>query len=48
MATTKVVTGHTIDAIRINDDQSITVVVTVTYSDATTDVIEFFATRLIP
>lgn len=47
MATTKIVTGHTIDSIRINDDQSIVIRLTVTYDDLTTETMETYAFRLV-
>lgn len=48
MATTKSVTGMVVNAVRINDDQSRYLIVTVTYSDATTDILEFPVERLVP
>lgn len=47
MAITKTVTAHNIPAVRINDDQSIMIVLTVTYDNATTETLELQALRLV-
>ncbi len=47
MATTKIVTGETTE-VRFNDDGSVVYIKTVTYSDTTTDRLEFFVDRLVP
>lgn len=48
MATTRTVTAFAVDSLRINDDGSIILVATVTYSDTTTDVVELPVERLVP
>ena len=47
MATTKTVTGEATQ-VRFNDDGSVYYVKTVTYSDTTTDGLEFPVERLVP
>lgn len=47
MATTKTVTGQSY-AVRFNDDGTVYLAMTVTYSDTTTDVLEFPVERLVP
>lgn len=48
MATTRTVTGHTIDGVRTNDDGSTVLLITVTYDDASTDKVELDVVRLVP
>lgn len=48
MATNQVVTGMVVNSVRINDDGSVYLVVTVTYADASTDKLELNVTRLVP
>lgn len=48
MATTKTVTGFAVTGIRTNNEGSQVLVATVTYDDATTDVVEILIDRLIP
>lgn len=48
MSELKTVTSFVITAIRINDDRSIVVLATVTYSDTTTAKVEFTADSLKP
>lgn len=46
MAETKAVTSFVVNSVRLNDDRSIMVLVTVTYPDASTAKLEFPATSL--
>ncbi len=48
MPTTKTVTGFAVNTIRTNDDGSVVLVATVTYDDASTDVVELVVDRLVP
>ncbi len=48
MATTKTVTGFAVTGVRTTEDGAVVIVATVTYDDATTDIVEFFADRLVP
>ncbi len=47
MATTKAVTSETTE-VRFNDDGSVVYIKVVTYSDTTTDRLEFLVDRLVP
>ncbi len=47
-SSTKAVTGFTVNSIRTNEDGSVVLVATVTYADATTDVIELIVDKLTP
>lgn len=52
MATTKTVTGFVVNSVRFNEPTaaigSVVLVATVTYSDASTDVVELDVDRLVP
>ncbi len=48
MATAQAVTGMVVNSVRRNDDGTVYLTVTVTYSDATTDVLELVVDRLVP
>lgn len=47
MATTKTATGFAVNSTRKNEDGSLVLVATVTYSDATTDVVELPVIRFV-
>ena len=48
MATTQAVTGMVVNSVRRNDDGTVYLIVTITYTDATTDVLELPVSRLVP
>lgn len=48
MATIRTVTGMVVNSVRVNDDGTVVLVVTVTYADASTDVLEWSIDRLVP